>query len=578
MPISFGFSESCFLDFVDREKTNMKPNDLVLAYEATRTRLVAPLLLAFCIVWFCNLDYRSLVRPDEGRYAEISREMAQTGDWVTPRLNGIKYFEKPPLQYWMTAAAYKGFGESEWTARLWTALTGFAGVLAVGLVGARLFGAQAGLYAATVLAGAVLYAVIGHVNTLDMGVTFWLTIGLSGFLLAQQRTSSKAQTRFWILLAWAALGFSFLSKGLIGLALPAAALCAYAVAQRDLSFLRRLHPVAGIGLLLAVALPWVIAVSVANPEFARFFFIHEHFERFLTDSHHRTAPWWFFIPILAAGMLPWTAMLGHAGLHAWRSDTPGQDFHPRRFLLLYAGVIFIFFSASRSKLPAYILPLFPALALLTGDWLARVRGRTLAALMVPVAALALAGAISAPFGGSLGSDKVPVALYRIFDKWLAAGALVLLACSCTAIVFARRERISAAVLSLGGGGLLFVQIAMTGHQALSPSYSAAEAAALVKPLLDPDTPFYSVRTYEHTLPFYLKRTVTLVDYRDELDFGLQQQPELQIPTVGEFETRWRSDRKALAIMGPDVYRELKRSGLPMRLLSEDSRRVLVARP
>jgi 4-amino-4-deoxy-L-arabinose transferase-like glycosyltransferase len=277
-------------------------------------------------------------------------------------------------------------------------------------------------------------------------------------------------------------------------------------------------------------------------------------------------------------MLPWTAMLGHVGVHAWRSDAPGQSFRPRRFLLLFAGVVFVFFSASRSKLPSYILPLFPALALLTGDWLARVRGRTLAALVVPVAILALAGALSAPFAGGLGSDKVPVALYRIFDKWLVAGALVLLACSCTAIAFARRERIAAAVLSLGCGGLLFVQIVMTGHQALSPSYSAARAAALVKPLLGFDTPFYSVRTYEQTLPFYLKRTVTLVDYRDELDFGLQQQPELQIPTMDEFESRWRNDPKALALMGPDVYRDLKRSGLPMRLLSEDSRRVIVAKP
>jgi 4-amino-4-deoxy-L-arabinose transferase-like glycosyltransferase len=317
---------------------------------------------------------------------------------------------------------------------------------------------------------------------------------------------------------------------------------------------------------------------VANPEFARFFFIHEHFERFLTDSHHRTAPWWFFFPILAAGMLPWTAMLGHAGLHAWRTNAPGPTFHPRRFLLLYAGVIFVFFSASQSKLPSYILPLFPALALLLGDWLAHVRGRTLAALVVPVAILALAGAMAAPFAGHLGSDKVPVALYRIFDKWLMAGALALLACSCAAIACARRERIGAAVLSLGCGGLLLVQFAMTGHQALSPSYSAAQVAALVKPLLDPETPFYSVRTYEQTLPFYLKRTVTLVDYRDELDFGLQQEPELQIPTMEEFESRWRSDRKALAIMGPDVYRDLQRSGLPMRLLAEDARRVIVAKP
>jgi 4-amino-4-deoxy-L-arabinose transferase-like glycosyltransferase len=556
----------------------MRPNDLVLDYGITRTRVVAPLLLAFCIVWFCNLDYRNLVRPDEGRYAEVAREMAVTGDWVTPRLNGIKYFEKPPLQYWMTAAAYKVFGESEWTARLWTALTGFAGVLVVGFAGARLFGRQAGIHAAVVLAGSLLYAVIGHVNTLDMGVTFWLTLGLLGFLLSQHGEIRTRETRLWMLLAWTAMGLGFLSKGLIGLALPAAAIAVYAIVQRDVSFFRRLDPIAGTGVLLAISLPWIVAVSMANPEFPHFFFIHEHVERFLTEAHHRAAPWWFFIPILIAGMLPWSAMLGHAGMHAWRADAPSPRFKPRRFLLFYAGSIFVFFSVSHSKLPSYILPLFPALALLVGDWLARVRGRTLARLILPVAVIALSGAIAAPFIAHFGSEKVPAALYRVFDKWVLAGALALLAASCVAIAFARRERIAAAVIALGCGGVLLVQLVMTGHQALSPSYSTAQVAGLIKPLLGPDTPFYSVRTYEHTLPFYIKRTVTLVDYRDELDFGLRQQPELQIPTVEEFESRWRSDRKALAIMGPDVYLELTQDGLPMRLLAEDSRRVIVAKP
>ena len=167
-----------------------------------RTRVVTTLVFLLFVIWFGNLGYRSLVRPDEGRYAEIAREMAITGDWTTPRLNGIKYFEKPPLQYWMTAAAFKAFGEHEWTARLWAALTGFAGVLMVGFTGARLFGRQAGFYSAVVLASSLLYAVIGHINTLDMGVTFWLTIGLLGFLLGQRGARRTRETRLWMLLAW----------------------------------------------------------------------------------------------------------------------------------------------------------------------------------------------------------------------------------------------------------------------------------------------------------------------------------------------------------------------------------------
>jgi 4-amino-4-deoxy-L-arabinose transferase-like glycosyltransferase len=544
----------------------------------TQRRMSALLLALLAFVWFCNLGYRSLVRPDEGRYAEIAREMATTGDWVTPRLNGIKYFEKPPLQYWMTAAAYEAFGQHEWTARLWTAVSGFACVLLVGFAGGRLFGERAGFYAAIVLASSLLFAAIGHINTLDMGVTFCMTLGLIGFLLAQRGGHASRVTRGWMRLAWASMGLAFLSKGLIGLVLPGAALVWYALLQRDLSFVRRLDWIPGLAIMLAVTLPWLIAVAIANPEFLRFFFIHEHFERFLTHVHHRTAPWWYFVPILAAGLLPWTPMFVQSVVSAWKRDAAPAPLRPRRFLLIYAAIIFLFFSVSQSKLPSYILPVFPALALLQGEWLSQVSGRKLAWLITPIAILALAGALASPLMAQLGSEKVPATLYAIFSKWILAAALSLLVAAIVAIVLAWRERIDAALITLGAGGLLFLQIGMTGHEALSPSYSTAHLAGMLKPLAGPGTPFYSVRTYEQTLPFYIKRTVTLVDYRDELDFGLQQEPQLEIPTLEEFEARWRKDASALAIMGPDVYQELVGRGLPMRLLSEDARRVIVSKP
>ena len=549
----------------------------MLNADASRRRFAPLLLFVFFIVWFCNLDYRSLVRPDEGRYAEIAREMAVTGDWITPRLNGIKYFEKPPLQYWATAAAYKAFGEHEWTARLWAALTGFFGVVMVGFGGMQLFGRRAGFYSALAVGSSVLYAAIGHMNTLDMGVTFCLTLGLLGFLLAQQGEQRTRATRLWMALAWAAMGLAFLSKGLIGLVLPGAAMVAYALIQRDLSFLKRLDPIAGSVIMLAIALPWVVAVSIANPEFPHFFFIHEHFQRFLTQVHHRTAPWWYFVVILIAGMLPWTPMLGQALITAWKRDSNQQSFSPRRFLLIYAGVIFLFFSTSQSKLASYILPIVPALALLLGEWLAHARGRKLAWLILPIAVLAIAGAIASPFLVHLGSNKIPAALYAASRKWMFAGTLTLFVASCLAMVLAWRERIEGAVVALGAGGLLFMQIAMTGHEALSPSLSTSHLAGIIRPLLGPDTPFYSVRIYEHTLPFYIKRTVTLVDYADELEFGLIQEPQFEIATIEEFEARWRDDRKALAMMGPDVYRTLTGRGLPMRLIYEDARRVIVSK-
>ena len=155
------------------------------------------LLLASALLWFFGLEHRSLFHPDEGRYAEIPREMVVTGDWLTPRLNGIKYFEKPPLQYWLTAGAYVLLGEHQWTSRLCTALAGFLGLLWTGFVAQALFGRGIGLLSAGVLASSVLYFIAGHFNTLDMGLTFWLNLALGAFLLAQQPHATASQVHPW---------------------------------------------------------------------------------------------------------------------------------------------------------------------------------------------------------------------------------------------------------------------------------------------------------------------------------------------------------------------------------------------
>jgi 4-amino-4-deoxy-L-arabinose transferase-like glycosyltransferase len=272
-------------------------------------RLQVILLVLFGLIWFSNLEYRKLVNPDEGRYAEIPREMVASGDWTTPRLNDIKYFEKPALQYWATATAYTLFGEHQWTARLWSALTGFLGVLMVFFTGRRLFGATAGWYAALVLGSSLLWVLIGHVNTLDMGVSFFLSAAVCAFLLAQYDAADARSRARWMLGAWAAVALAVLSKGLIGLVLPGAALVLYILIERDWRLAGRLRLVAGTALLLALTLPWFVSVSLANPEFFHFFFIHEHFERFLTTQHGRYQPPYYFIPVLLGGMLPWTVTL-----------------------------------------------------------------------------------------------------------------------------------------------------------------------------------------------------------------------------------------------------------------------------
>src|SRR5512140_1932549 len=139
-------------------------------------RAIIALLLALALLWFAGIGQRALINPDEGRYAEIAREMVVTGDWLTPRLNGLKYFEKPPLQYWVTAAAFRAFGIHEWSARLWPVLSTFLAVLFLGVVGLRLGGPRLGLYAAAALAGCAGYVINGHLLTLDGGLAALLTV------------------------------------------------------------------------------------------------------------------------------------------------------------------------------------------------------------------------------------------------------------------------------------------------------------------------------------------------------------------------------------------------------------------
>jgi len=539
-------------------------------------RLAILLLLAFTAVWFSNLEYRKLVNPDEGRYAEIPREMVASGDWTTPRLNDIKYFEKPALQYWATAAAYTLFGEHQWTARLWSALTGFLGVFMVFFTGRRLFGPAAGWYAAMVLSSSLLWVLIGHVNTLDMGVSFFLAAAVCAFVLAQHdSTDARARGR-WMLAAWCAVALAVLSKGLIGLVLPGAALVLYVLAERDWRLAGRLRLAAGGALLLALTLPWFIAVSRANPEFFHFFFIHEHFERFLTKQHGRYQPPYYFIPVLLAGMLPWTIALIDALARAWKRD-PQQRFQTQRFLLLWAAVVFVFFSVSDSKLVSYILPIFPALALLMGVRLTQTSARALAWQTLPAALAGFALLALLPNIGRYASREVPVEMFRDYADWLIAAGLLQLAGAAACAWLAWRGKIHAALAVLAGTGLVFAQLALSGHESLSKANSAYYIAQKIKPELKPGMPFYSVDTYDQSLQFYLRRPTTMVSYKDELGFGIAQEPEKFIPSVALFEQAWTAGGDALALMSPRTYETLRAQGLSMRLVARDTRRIIVAR-
>jgi 4-amino-4-deoxy-L-arabinose transferase-like glycosyltransferase len=521
---------------------------------------------------------RTLANPDEGRYSEIAREMAHSGDWVTPRLDGVKYFEKPPLQYWATAASFNLFGENEITARLYVFLCGLATLGVVGFAGSRLWGREAGAASVLALVASPYYMAMGGIVTLDMGLTLWTTATFCAWLLSERPGIAPREHRRWSVAAWAFIALAVLSKGLVGLLFPTAALGLTCLMRRDFSPLARMQWGRGLAVFAAIAAPWFVLVSLANPEFARFFFVHEHFERFLTTAHRRVEPWYYFVPILFAGFLPWMFALPAAIVKGWRDEADAPGLRPMRFTLVFAGFILAFFSASGSKLPAYILPIFPPLALALGSYLATAPTRRLALMAAPTVLVAIALGVAAWRAPSSAGDEWNRSLYQAALPWTLAAALLLGVGGAAAAALLWRGRRWLALVCAAASVVFTIDCVEEAYDNFSPRVSGLAVALKMKPLLTPATRLYSVRHYDQTVPFYIGRTLRLVDYFDEFETGLNAEPGMNFPMLGQFIADWMRPGDALAIMQPGTFETLQYIGLPMQVIHEDPRRVLVRKP
>jgi 4-amino-4-deoxy-L-arabinose transferase-like glycosyltransferase len=537
--------------------------------QARRGRLGWQAWIVLAAAWFATLQVRPMLDPDEGRYAEIPREMLASGDWITPRLDDLKYFEKPPLQYWATAVAYEAFGLRQWSSRLWSVGLAFACLPLVFAWVARLYGRDSALLALTALAVSPFFVIVGHLNLLDGGFTFWLTAALLAFTVAQTSPPESSAERRWMLGAWGAGALAVLSKGIVVGVLAGVALILYTLSE-DTRTWRRLHPGAGLAVFTAIAAPWFVVVSLRNPSFPEFFFVHEHFTRFLTTVHQRVEPWWYFLPLLLLGVLPWIAPLARACRRAWAGaplDTPGSgaavpQFKPLKFLLIFAAVTLVFFSASGSKLAPYILPMLPVLAAVTGACsgaggeFARHAARIGAGLVVVIAAGLLL------YSAQRNSYVPHQALW-----WALAGAL--------AALVAVAVQIPAAILT-AASAILAWQCLLCEYTVIPPARSARDLVSTARPFIAAHTPLYSVGQYRETLSPYLGRTLQLVGFEGELQFGLQEEPDKRM-ALPEFVARWSAAGEAVAFFDPGVWDEWRRRGLPGRVIAADNYTVAVSR-
>jgi len=537
---------------------------------------IVGLVLAL-LAWFAPLGAYALYNPDEGRYAEIPREMVASGDWVTPRLDAIKYFEKPPLQYWATASAFEIFGEHEWTTRLWGALCGAAGIGLAGWLARRLYGPLAGALAAALLGGSLLYAGLGHLATLDMGLCFALQLAMTGLALLAAPVGAGGAPRAGPWLLAAGVAGAFLAKGLIGLLIPGVVALLYMMIRRDWRLLLRAKPWWSVLALAVLAAPWVLLVSDRNPEFAHFFFIHEHFQRYLSTIHDRYEPPWFFVPILVAGFLPFSTLLPAIGADAWRRGRQGESEGATWMLALWAVFVLVFFSASQSKLIPYILPMLPALAVLGGRTLAalpaaRVNRHLLLAgcIWVSLALLALILRQAPGLVARLEPGSEP-ALAGLAAAFLAGGLLTF-----AGVWLGARRGIAVAVMLSGLGTLVLLAGSLIAAQQLPRMQRTSALIDQLRPAIDAGTRLYCVGDYEQSIPFYLRRPCTLVRYRGELDFGLQQEPQRWLADLPQFAAVWRTDHDALALLTPADFSKLAAMGAPMRVIYTSTSMVAVS--
>ena len=320
------------------------------------------LLLIPFILYIGLLGIMPQMEPDEARYSLIPSAMNQSGNYVTPHIKNVVYLEKPPLVYWATAMSFKVFGENDFSARLFAALCAWGCILLTYFIGKHFRDEKTGLYAAALLTISAFPFALGRINILDMPLTFFLCLSIwLGYL-----SLIEEKKKYLYYLFYFSCALAFLTKGIIGVVFPFAILVLWLIWIGKWRQMWQLFSPIGILIFLIVVCPWLILAQKENSDFLWFFFVREHFLRFTTKMHGKTEPFYFYLPIIIAGTIPWSVYL----IKAWREKSIKEWLFSKeenKLLAVWILFIFLFYTVSSSKLATYIAPVFLPLALFAGS-------------------------------------------------------------------------------------------------------------------------------------------------------------------------------------------------------------------
>ncbi len=475
------------------------------------------------VLYFSALGSYPLLDPDEGRYAEIPREMLESGDFITPRLNYVKYFEKPPLFYWLTAGSMALFGQKEWAVRLVPAVAGFLTLLLIMGLGKRIFDGPTGVLAAWIYLTSVIPTILARLPIID-GVFSLILSATWGAWYLGYKAHTKQSRRFWYCISWACLGLAVMTKGIAAIALTGLIAGGFILCRRDWRAFLSFEWVPGLLIFAVIVVPWHWAVSSRNPGFFHFYIVVQHFARLVSPEHAK--PFWFFMAIFPFGMLLWVAFFFPAVAKSFQKAFKavrvpggvGGQGEAILFLSIWVVAVIGLFSISRCKLIPYILPAYPAMALLMAHFL---RGRAFMKRSVRwgaaiLAILLLVGAgVLMPL--AMRQDTLSMAelvpAIRVGQAGLILGSIFLLVS-----LFKRRLILFATGFAMV---LLFPAMLMVVPSVAKYRKVGGFIKAMPKPL-PREIRIAEWRNYDQALSFYSGRRTILVDEISELVFGSSQ--------------------------------------------------------
>ncbi|MCE5200026.1 MAG: glycosyltransferase family 39 protein [Armatimonadota bacterium] len=413
------------------------------------------LLAALCaVLFFWRLGGVPLTGLDEGLYAECSREMTATGNYLVPQCNGETFFDKPPLCYWLQAGSMHAFGVNSFAARLPSAIAGALLVALTVFIGTRLSGRSAGVASGFVLASCILTTGLARMAIMDQLFALTITAALGFFILTYLGLISR-HGYVWF---WAAVGLSVLVKGPAGAVLIGATIFAFIAIRHRWGVVKEAVPVLGIIIFLAIAVPWYVLVqNETGGAFLREFIIHQNIQRAMGEDFHHNLPFYFYIPIFIMGFFPWSVFVPLGWMARVRlrpSDKLQEGF---LFIAVWMATIFIVFSSARSKLPSYIYPMFPASAVLVGAmWSACIKSGKLVSLRrYAWVALAIAVLIAAAI--QIGQQYLRKPIPGLSTVLLLMGASLVVSSTIAVIMLFRGHGKAAfAALCAGTAGFLIV--------------------------------------------------------------------------------------------------------------------------